>query len=151
MLAFMKRLLPPNLAMICIATMLVLHWFAPGTQLLSTPGRLAGLLPLFAGLALATAGSRRFAREGTNIKTFDRPDVLVTDGLFRFSRNPMYVGLTLFLLGVALVLGSVTPLVVAALFFVACDRWYVPFEERLALETFGEPYAAYKERTRRWI
>jgi protein-S-isoprenylcysteine O-methyltransferase Ste14 len=103
------------------------------------------------GLLVTLAGARLFARIGTNIKTFNEPGVLVTGGLFRWSRNPMYAGFLLILAGTAILLGAATPFLLVILFALVADRWYIAFEERALASKFGEEYAAYKRRTRRWI
>jgi protein-S-isoprenylcysteine O-methyltransferase Ste14 len=146
-----QHLLPPRLVLILLIAMVALHLVLPGPAIFAFPYTLAGAVAAALGFLLALAGSRRFARIGTNIKTFNEPGVLVTDGLFRWSRNPMYLGLLLLLAGVAVLLGSATPLLGPALFAIAADRWYIPFEERAMQAKFGADYAAYRQKTRRWI
>lgn len=87
----------------------------------------------------------------TNIKTFDRPDVLVTDGAFAFSRNPMYLGFSIALVGFAIKLNVWPAFVVAGAFIVVAHFWYIRFEERMAEATFGAAYDDYRRRTRRWL
>jgi protein-S-isoprenylcysteine O-methyltransferase Ste14 len=109
------------------------------------------VLSLIGGLAVAATQNRRFARVGTNIMTFDDPDVLVSTGWFARSRNPMYLGFLVGLLGVALVVGTTTAMVGPVLFFLAADKWYIPFEERRLLAVFGPDYEAYRGKVRRWL
>jgi len=144
-------LLPPVLALLCLIAIVALRLWAPGLVLLRPPATWLGLVPVLAGLALLLAGSRRFARVGTNIRTFDDPDVLVVDGPFRFTRNPMYLGFLLALLGAAMLAGTAAGLAVAALFFAAAQFWYIPFEERAMRRRFGDAYEAYRRRVRPWL
>lgn len=113
--------------------------------------RLVGIPAAVTGLAMSVWGSRRFDQVGTNINTFDRPDVLVNEGLFRWSRNPMYLGFLFLLLGLAIGLGSWAGLLAPAIFFVAADRWYIPFEETEMSNAFDENYDAYTRQVRRWF
>jgi protein-S-isoprenylcysteine O-methyltransferase Ste14 len=145
------RILPPRLVLILLAAMVALHLLLPGAALLVLPYNLAGAVVAAAGFAITLSGARVFSRVGTNIRTFNEPGVLVTDGLFRWSRNPMYLGFVLLLLGTAMLLGTATPFLAVALFAVVADRWYIPFEERAMKAKFGADYAAYMHRTRRWI
>jgi protein-S-isoprenylcysteine O-methyltransferase Ste14 len=85
------------------------------------------------------------------VNTFSNPDQLVTDGLYRFSRNPMYLGFALVLIGVWLLLGRLTPLMGVLLFVLVADRWYIAYEECRLVETFGQAFTAYKAHTRRWL
>ncbi len=147
----MQKLLPPVLVLITLAAMAISHRYLPGPRLLVSPHTCWGLLPLAAGVALAVAARLQFVRAGTTIYTFDEPGRLVTRGLFRFSRNPMYLGFALLLLGAALLFGSLAPLVLALLFVAVADRWYIAFEERAMLAKFGEEYRAYAARVRRWL
>lgn len=145
----MQKLLPPKLALILIVLMTALHFSSPLRDLRDRPV-LAALIAV-AGIALLLAGSSTFRRAGTNIKTFNEPDRLVTSGVFRWSRNPMYLGFTLLLTGIAVGFGTLSPIIGPVLFFFAAELWYIPFEEKKMEETFGEEYLAYKRRVRRWL
>ena len=84
--------------------------------------------------------------------TFDKPSKLLTNGLFKYSRNPIYLGLLLAILGVALLTkGSILSLSIVLIFFVITDRWYIAFEEKMMLEKFGDEYTDYCKKVRRWI
>ena len=76
---------------------------------------------------------------------------LVDWGAFRFSRNPMYLGFVLVLGGVALLLGSVAPLLIPPLFAWIIQSQFIVREEAWMDGQFGEVYQAYKNRTRRWL
>ena len=147
----MKKILPTTLLLICLITMLCFSIFFPIKKILTFPISLLGLLPLAAGLALSVLGSNKFEEVGTNIKTFADPDVVVTEGLYRFSRNPMYLGFVFVLFGVAILFGKLSPFVVVVTFFLIADRWYIIFEERAMDRKFGETYQNYKIQTRRWL
>jgi protein-S-isoprenylcysteine O-methyltransferase Ste14 len=145
------RIMPPTLFMLCILIMVPLAWLWPLATVFPAPYSVAGVAPLSIGLGLAIWGSRKFEQVGTTIKTFDQPDRLVTDGLFRISRNPMYLGFVVTLVGVWLVFGALSPLLGVLLFLIVADRWYIPFEERALRTKFNGEYDAYRATTRRWI
>ncbi|MBO9999410.1 MAG: isoprenylcysteine carboxylmethyltransferase family protein [Cyanobacteria bacterium SID2] len=147
----MKKIIPPVLFVICIAIMVGLRLVFPRMQFLTLPIDLIGILPFILGLGIAKHGSDIFEKTGTNIETFNDPDILVTDGLYQMSRNPMYLGFLIALLGVAIILGNFLSLVVVIGFFIVTDRWYIQFEEAAMSKKFGEQYAAYKLKTRRWL
>lgn len=147
----MKKILPPIAFLIAVLMMLVLHACWPIATVIVPPYHLFGIVLIAVGVGLSISGSRQFARVGANIKTFDAPTKLVTDGLFRYSRNPMYLGFVLALIGVSLTLNSVSTLPIPLLFFLLSDRWYIRFEEQRMIEHFGADYVAYRQRTRRWL
>ena len=142
-----RRFLPPTLFHLCIISMVMLAWLSPVKMIIRSPFNFLGFVPLFVGLGISIWGSQKFDEVGTNIKSFDEPDILVTDGLFRLSRNPMYLGFALALSGVWIALGALSPL----LGVLVTDRWYIPFEERMLSEKFGQVFKDYRSRTRRWI
>lgn len=102
----MKKILPPTLFIICIVIMVGLWWLFPIVPFLTLPISLIGILPFLVGLGIAKRASDIFEKKGTNIETFDDPDVLVTDGLYQISRNPMYLGFLIALFGLFILLGS---------------------------------------------
>jgi len=147
-----QNLLPPRLFQIALVLMVVLDLMLGGRPIFATGLVLvSGILLTIAGVTLTLGGAGQFNKRETNINTFRKPDHLVTDGLFRYSRNPMYLGFATVLTGTALVLGSVEGLIIAAGFVLIADRWYVSFEEAIMRETFGDAYTAYCAKTRRWL
>ena len=147
-----KRLdIPPVYFLASGLLMLFLHLGLPGIHLVSWPWRWLGLLPLLGGVALAIAGERAFKRAGTAVLPFSHPSALVTTGPFALTRNPMYVGLILCLLGWAVLLGSVVPFAVIPAFFALIHYRFVLREEPFMAERLGEAYGAYRARVRRWL
>lgn len=148
----MKKLLPPILFILTAVVMGIVCWGTGSEHNILYPYNLFGLFFLVVGLGMASWGSRLFRRLNTNIMTFDEPDVLVTQGLYRFTRNPMYLGFVIAILGIAILYqGAIVAFVLAFLFFIVTDRWYIKFEERAMLSKFGEEYQNYCNNTRRWI
>ncbi|WP_426753809.1 methyltransferase family protein [Myxococcus sp. Y35] len=147
----MQRLLPPRLALILAALMVGFDRFLPGPELVPPAFQWLGLLLILLGLVVTIAARAQFARVRTNIYTFRQPDRLVTDGLFRFTRNPMYLGFSVALAGLAVFLGSGPAMLCVAAYLVISDRWYIAFEEDMMRARFGEAYLQYARRTRRWL
>ncbi len=147
----MKKILPSTLVWICLVLMLLLRWAWPVRVLYQAPFTFFGIIPLGLGFLAMIVGWGQFRRSGANINTFARPNRLVIDGLFRLSRNPMYLGFALMLAGVWMLLGALSPLLGVLLFIVITDRWYISFEEKAMRASFGQEYEAYQHRTRRWI
>lgn len=118
-------------------------WGAPYTWL-------GGILVL-AGIAVAWWHARLFRRIGTNINTFEDPGTLTREGLFQLSRNPMYLGFVISLLGVGICLGAASPFLVCGAFVLLTHFWYIRIEEQALLKKFGSQYVEYQRMVRRWI
>ncbi len=95
--------------------------------------------------------ARQFARVGTNIIPLTPSSALVTDGVFAYTRNPMYLGMFMTLAGVAIVLDRAWPWLVPVVFFFVIRLRFVRHEEHLMETTFGEAYRAYRARVRRFV
>ncbi len=147
----LKSVLPPTYFLASLALMAALAFAFPIAPLVDWPWRALGVAPSAAGVCLNLAADRSFKTRGTTVKPFERSSTLVTDGVFHLSRNPMYLGMALVLLGAALLLGSLTPFLVAAGFAAIIETRFIPVEERMLAETFGEAWMAYCSRTGRWI
>lgn len=107
---------------------------------------------IVAGIALAIWGERTFAAAGTEIMPASATNKnLVAHGPFRFTRNPMYLGLILASLGVAFYFGTLPFFVVPVLVFLLCNFVFVPFEEEKMERQHSGAYTDYRARVRRWI
>ena len=108
---------------------------------------------LIAGLGVIAAGVWAFRRAQTTVDP-TRPgnaSAVVTGGIYRFTRNPMYLGMLLVLLAWAAVLSNVLAAAVAPLFILYMNRFQIAPEERFLREKFGAPYEAYRRAVRRWL
>lgn len=94
---------------------------------------------------------RAFAKHQTTVKPFEQPRVLVTSGVFRFSRHPMYLGMVLMLIGIELLMGSLSPFLIVGVFALLVDRLFITAEGAMLSATFGEDWANYKRSVRRWL
>jgi protein-S-isoprenylcysteine O-methyltransferase Ste14 len=106
-----------------------------------------------AGGAIALAGSLEFKRARTTVNPFkpESSTALVTSGIYRFTRNPMYVGLALLLLGWSAFLCSAWALFGPVIFVLYINRFQITPEERVLSAKFGAAYAEYTTRVRRWL
>ena len=144
---------PPVIAILCAVLAWVLARSAPGfTYLL--PARIPITLGfVFAGLTLALAGffAFRSAKTTANPHTPEKSSTIVQSGPYGFTRNPMYLGMSLVLLGFCAYLASLLAVVAVLVFVAYITRFQIMPEERLLLKIFGEPYAQYKKSVRRWV
>lgn len=146
-----RILLPPVWVLLGGLGMLALHHGFPAAPVVPEPWNWLGLAPLAIGLALALSAARLFRRAATPIEPWETPSALVAVGPYRFTRNPMYLGLALSLLGLAIWLGTLTPFLVVPLFAWVITVRFIRREEQRLETRFGDQYRAYKARVRRWI
>lgn len=147
----MRNLLPPHYFFGAILLAVVLHFLLPVREVLTYPWRLLGLAPMVIGIVLNLLADKAFKKHDTTVKPFEESSTLITDGVFRFTRSPMYMGMALILIGVAMLLGSATPFIVVVLLAALLDRKFISREEQKLEDTFGERFRQYRRRVRRWI
>lgn len=147
------RIPPPVIA---IAAALIIWGIAQWAPQMAIPGylRLATALALVAvGAACSIAGVVAFRRAQTTVNptTPDAASSLVRTGIYRLTRNPMYLGLLLVLCGWAIFLSSLWGLLGAATFVVYMNAFQIAPEERALARIFGSAFAAYTANVRRWL
>ncbi|HXI86284.1 MAG TPA: isoprenylcysteine carboxylmethyltransferase family protein [Parvularculaceae bacterium] len=112
----------------------------------------AGVALVIAGFAFAAWGRLTFARVGAEIQPASaKNSVLVTNGPFHFTRNPMYLGILIIMIGLSLVVGTVAALISIIVYVLWANFISIPYEEQKMERQFGEDYRAYKKSVRRWI
>ena len=139
------------LMLICVSLMGLLRWAWPIVIFLQRPFIWMGLVTILIAVTVDFAGIYRFKKLHTTTRPFREARDLVTDGIYRHTRNPMYLGLVLILLGVWILLGAISPIAPAAAFVLIADRWYIRLEEEMLSRKFGQEYQDYCRKTRRWI
>jgi protein-S-isoprenylcysteine O-methyltransferase Ste14 len=145
---------PPLIALLAVVLGLVLDWLLPAyvlSALLTLTQRLViGGVLMAAGLGLAFAANLSFRAAGTHPEPWKPATALVTGGVFRTMRNPMYVGGTLFLAGLSIALASSWMLVMTIFSALVLHFGVVKREERYLLAKFGDPYRRYLESVPRY-
>jgi protein-S-isoprenylcysteine O-methyltransferase Ste14 len=108
---------------------------------------------LVAGIVFDVLGLLAFRKSRTTVNPLkpERATALVTSGVYKITRNPMYVGMSLLLLAWAVYLSALLPFAGPVVFVLYITRFQIQPEERVLLEMFGEEYAAYAARVRRWL
>lgn len=151
--ALENRIPPPLVATFSGLLMGLIAVLTPGIDL-PTSVRIGLSVALIAlGLFFCLAGLVSFRRAKTTINPLRpaRASALVSSGIYRISRNPMYVGFALFLLALAAGLASAWSLIGVVGFMLFIGRFQITPEERALNGLFGDEYSAYQRRVRRWI
>lgn len=132
---------------------LLLGWWIPSANAPFPGHRLVAIIAIVLGVSIGLAGIRAFRRARTTIDPHhpSRASSIVDRGIYRFSRNPMYLGLVMVLFGVVCWRGTWLGLAVIAGFIAYLTRFQIQPEERLLSERFGDAYLAYRARVRRWL
>ena len=140
---------PPIIHALGLALGFLLEWLLDG----GTFGdwRWAGIPLVLAGAALNASFIARFARAGTAVEPWKPTTAIVTDGPYRLTRNPAYVGMALVYVGIALCSQALWVLVPLPFALAIIDRGVIAREERYLERKFGQEYLDYKRRVRRWI
>jgi protein-S-isoprenylcysteine O-methyltransferase Ste14 len=146
-----RKIIPPVYLLICLVLMWLMQLFIPVYQYTHPPFAYLGLIAVFLGISMAAISAGMFKRAGTGIEPFDEATTLVTTGFYRFTRNPMYMGMFLMLLGVAFLMGVIGALLPLPLFVLIIRNNFVLGEERFLEAAFGQRYLDYKFKVRRWI
>ncbi|MFO1264782.1 MAG: isoprenylcysteine carboxylmethyltransferase family protein [Rhodoferax sp.] len=150
---WLEHKIPPPLVGLTLAV--AAWWFSPDgwwgdASLLRRT--LAGALALV-GVGLDLTGVAAFVRARTTVNPLRpaRASTLVIAGAYRFTRNPMYLGMALLLAGWAVLLGSWVSVMAPVVFVAFITRFQIVPEERAMAERFGLDYRAYCQRVRRWL
>ena len=146
-----KRMTPDSYFVLSLVLSVVSHFAFPLARLIPPPFNLSGIVLIFGGIIMTIMTNVALLKNRTSLQPFEAPNVLVTSGLFRLSRNPLYLGMAIAITGVAVTSGSLSPFIFPVIFVVIIDRVIIPFEENKLEMAFGEKYLNYKKKTRRWI
>ena|SRR5207248_832171 len=148
----MLKLPPPIWALIYLLIAGAVSWLYPWRVLGDVRVLWLGAVLIVLGFALAFSAASLFRRKGTElIPTSETNKLLVIQGPFRFTRNPMYLGLVIVTAGVAFCVGSLPMFAVPLLVFATANWVHIPFEEAKMRRQFGAAFDAYTGRVRRWI
>ncbi|NOQ94961.1 MAG: DUF1295 domain-containing protein [Methylophaga sp.] len=150
----LKLRIPPPIYMLMMAGLMwLLSHFLPIAQIVTAPWNQFGFLMMFIALFTDGVSLIQFFRVHTSINPLhpEKANTLVVTGMYRLTRNPMYLGLLLLLIGWAMVLGSASSFIVLPLFVVILTVQQIIPEEEVLEQKFGQQYRDYKQSVRRWL
>ncbi len=153
-MAWLDNRIPPPIVGVLVGTaMWLIAHIGPAFVVSPVVRHVAAAVLVAAGLSFDLLGLLAFRNARTTINPLRprRASALVTSGVYRISRNPMYVGSFLFLLAWAVHLSALLPFAGPVAFVLYITRFQIQAEERVLGELFGEQYALYAARVRRWL
>lgn len=144
---------PPVYAIFVAVLMWLLHNYLPITQLISEPWNKVGIVLIVFAVSLDIWSLILFLKQKTtpNPMRPENTSEIVSNGLYKISRNPMYVGLLTILTGFAIWMGSLMPFIMLPLFFWIITEMQIKPEEKYLEDKFGDTYLDYKSKVRRWL
>ena len=142
---------PPLLFAGTLILGLLLHWLMPRAILPRQLARSLGVLLIVVSILNAAWAQRMMHKAGTNVNPYKPSLAIVTEGPFRFSRNPLYLSLLGLYLGISLLFNALWPLLLVVPLLVVTHYGIIRREERYLETKFGDPYRTYKTRVRRWL
>lgn len=143
---------PPFIYLATLLLGLSADWLLGLSLPLSQPVRMSALAACFVlGGVFGFPAMARFKRAGTDVKPWKTSSAIVREGVFRVTRNPMYLGMALLYLGLALGFASVSALVLLPVLLVLIQTQVIAREERYLEAKFGDEYRRYKAGVRRWL
>lgn len=142
---------PPLIFLAGLAAGFGLEALLPGTSLPDALAWIAGGVLLLAGVALLVSFERAFHRKRTAANPWRPTTAIATDGPYRLTRNPAYLGMALVYIGIALLSQALWVLLPLPLVLAIVDRGVIAREERYLERKFGQEYLDYRGRVRRWV
>lgn len=144
------RITPPQLYKVCIGFM-VLSLLLPMESSIHFQYNMIGVVFFVIGVSIALAAKRLFQKTKTPISPEAKPEKLHTLGIFGFTRNPMYLGIVIGLIGIAVTTGFLVNLFFPFIYFLSMNNYFIRIEEVNLENQFGNKYNEYKKETRRWV
>ncbi len=144
----MKKILIPPFILLILFFLIVLFYFTlPQFNYIPFPFNFFGLILSFIGFTIMGKSKNLFRKYQTTLN-FDNAAHLISEGVFSKTRNPMYIGMFLLLLGISFFLMNLISQLIAVFFFFLLNFYFVPKEETMLPEIFGQRYIDYKKNTR---
>jgi len=143
-------LIPPHVLGFCITIEIALIFVFNEYRVIKFPFNLFGIIGIILGQGLIIL-TNSFMKKHKTTFTYNLSTTLITKGPFGFSRNPMYLGMEIVLIGLSILIGNAIGFVLPILCFAFFQRYFIPYEEQKATQEFGDEYINYCKRVRKWI
>ena len=145
-----KGPMPPVIILIAILFQIALHKLLP-IMIIFEKMYWIGIVMGFLGFFISTGSILLFRINKTTMIPFQDPSFLITNGIYKYTRNPMYLGMLFVQFGIAIYFGSISPFIIPFLFIPIMNSRIIQHEEVMLEKQFGESYIIFKNSVRRWI
>ena len=145
-----KGPMPPVIILIAILFQIALHKLLP-IMIVFEKMYWIGIVMGFLGFFIFTGSTLLFRINKTTMIPFQDPSFLITNGIYKYTRNPMYLGMLFVQFGIAIYFGSISPFIIPFLFIPIMNSRIIQHEEVMLEKQFGESYIIFKNSVRRWI
>ena len=146
-----SKILPPTYFYTLLIFLIIFHFIFPLIYFIKPPLSYLGVIPIILGILINILTDNLFKKKETTVKPYEKPSKLIVEGPFRFSRHPMYLGMILILVGIAIFLGSIITVIFPITFFLLMEIIFIPHEEKQMQKQFKNEYNSYKKKVRKWI
>ena len=147
----MIKIPPPLIVLVLIVS---IYFSSKKIDLINIPMQLEiSIFILSAGILIFINPVLQFVKSKTTVNPiqFEEVNKLVTSGIFKYSRNPMYLGMLMIVLSTSIFYLNVYSILTPLLFILWINKFQIKREEEFLIEKFGDEYLSYKKKTRRWI
>ena len=142
---------PPRIAMVLMTISIGLWYFSRPLTLLYIPYKLIAGVSIVFGFTVLTWAWLQFRKSDTAVCPTSITSRIVTNGVYKYSQNPMYLGMLFMLTGASFLMGTIHSMIAPMGFFIIIDKVFIPYEEEKLLSDFGDVYSKYQMVTRRWL
>jgi protein-S-isoprenylcysteine O-methyltransferase Ste14 len=147
----MERLIiPPVFVLFSLLLIIIFYFVLPGLNWIPFPFNLFGIVVSILGFMIMGKSRNLFSKYHTTL-AIEKSSSFIREGIFSKTRNPMYFGMFLLLLGIGICFGNVVSIIIPFIFISLMNFIFVSKEERLMYESFGEEYLDYIKEVKRWI
>jgi protein-S-isoprenylcysteine O-methyltransferase Ste14 len=144
------KTIPPLYFYLGIILIISINILFPNFRLIIYPYNLIGIILIIFGFYLNSLAWKLFKQNKTTT-TYKKSKKLITNGIFKITRNPIYIGMSLILLGISISIKNIFAIIIPLLFFIIINKIFIPYEEWKNKKTFGKEYLKYKKKVRRWL
>jgi protein-S-isoprenylcysteine O-methyltransferase Ste14 len=145
-----KLIIPPVFLMISLILIVITYFVLPDLNLIPFPLNLIGIPICFSGFVIMGKSRDLFKKYQTTLY-IEKSSSMIQEGVFSKTRNPMYIGMFLLLLGIGVCFRNMFSILIPVLFMILIHFVFVLKEEKLMFDVFGQIYLDYKTRVKRWV
>ena len=143
--------IPPTYLFISIVIIGIIYFLFPSFELIKYPFNLIGIIFILLGGILSGKSAKTLKKHNAPINLEDKSTTVVQAGFYKYSRNPMYLGMTLLLVGLSILSKNILSFIAPVFFWLVVNFKFIPAEEKKMESSLGKEYLDYKSNVTKWV